>query len=176
MHGRVETRPMPARARPRAPGKLAVAGLVCFVAAGLGGAVTRPRIDGWYRTIEKPAFNPPDWVFGPVWTVLFVIMAVVLWQIWRTPAAEGRERTQKRTALTAFGVQLVLNVGWSAVFFGLTSIAGGMFVVVLLFGSVLWTILAARPVIGAAAWWLAPYLAWVGFAGVLNASILALNA
>jgi tryptophan-rich sensory protein len=163
------------RPRPRAFGLLAAAFAVCYGAAAIGGAATGPRIDGWYRTIAKPVFNPPDWVFGPVWTVLFTMMALVLWQVARTPALTVQERSAKRTALVAFAVQLVLNVGWSVAFFGFTSIAAGMVVVVMLWAAILWSMLAARAVIGRPALWFLPYLAWVSFAALLNASILALN-
>jgi benzodiazapine receptor len=169
------TGPLATRTRPRAFGLLAVAFAVCYGAAAIGGAATGPEIEGWYRTIAKPAFNPPDWVFGPVWTLLFTVMALVLWQIARTPAVAAAERATKRTALVAFAVQLVLNVGWSVAFFGFNSIAAGMVVVVLLWAAILWSMLAARAVIGRPALWFLPYLAWVSFAALLNASILALN-
>ncbi|HUG62186.1 MAG TPA: TspO/MBR family protein [Methylomirabilota bacterium] len=175
MDAAIPARTLAHRDRPRAIPILAASAAICLGAAAVGSLATRPEIEGWYRSIEKPWFNPPDWIFGPVWTVLFIVMAGVLWQIWRTPVVTAVEIAARRRALTAFAVQLVLNVGWSVVFFGLNSIAGGMVVVVLLWLAILWTIVAARPVIGEAAWWLAPYVGWVFFAGILNAAILSLN-
>jgi benzodiazapine receptor len=166
----------PGRARPRALPALGGSLVLVYAAAAVGGAATGPNIEGWYRTLEKPWFNPPDWVFGPAWAVLYTVMALVLWQIWRTPVDDARQARQRRLALVAFAVQLVLNAAWSVVFFGLNSLAGGMVVVIAMWLAIAWTIAAARPVIGAAAWWLAPYLAWVTFAGTLNFAILRLNA
>ncbi|WP_181704678.1 TspO/MBR family protein [Chthonobacter rhizosphaerae] len=161
--------------RPFAPVALVLSLALCFAAAGIGGAVTTPEIGGWYASLRKPPFNPPDWVFGPVWTVLYGLMAVVLWQIYRTPAADGGGRRLRSRALFAFVVQLVLNVAWSIVFFGLHSPAGGIAVIAALLAAIVWLMRAARPVIGGMTWLLAPYLAWVAFAAVLNVSILALN-
>lgn len=169
------TRPPDDRHRPFAPLALVLSLALCFAAAGLGGAVTSPQIDGWYRTIEKPAFNPPDWIFGPVWTVLFIMMALVLWQIWRTPAPAAATARLRRRALAAFVVQLVVNVAWSAAFFGLQSPTAGLVVIVALLASIVWLIRAARPVVGPMTWLLAPYLAWVSFAAVLNLTIVVLN-
>lgn len=169
------TRPPDDRHRPFAPLALVLSLALCFAAAGLGGAVTSPQIDGWYRTIEKPAFNPPDWIFGPVWTVLFIMMALVLWQIWRTPAPAAATARLRRRALAAFVVQLVVNVSWSAAFFGLQSPTAGLVVIVALLASIVWLIRAARPVVGPMTWLLAPYLAWVSFAAVLNLTIVVLN-
>jgi translocator protein len=164
------------RERPLAPLAMVAAFIVVFAAAAIGSAATTAEIPGWYRALDKPWFTPPDWVFGPVWTVLYAIMALVLWQIWRTRATDAAESRLRRTALVAFAVQLVLNVSWSVVFFGLNSLAGGMAVIVLLWAAIVWTMLAARPVIGDVAMWaFAPYLAWVTFAAVLNLSILVLN-
>jgi translocator protein len=163
------------RQRPLAPLALLGALVACFGVAAIGGMVTGSEIGGWYRTLEKPWFNPPDWVFSPVWTVLYLIMAAVLWQIWRTPVQTAAETALRRRAILAFAVQLALNLSWSLVFFGLNSIVGGMVVIVLLWLAIVWTIRAARPVIGRAVWWLAPYLAWVSFAALLNGAILVLN-
>jgi tryptophan-rich sensory protein len=171
---RAAARP-PAPDRPHAYGLLGFMFAACFGAAAIGGAATGPEIEGWYRTLAKPWFNPPDWLFGPVWTVLFAVMALVGWQIARTPATDEAGRAARRLALVAFFAQLGLNVGWSIVFFGLHSVAGGMVVTTALWAAILWTILAARRVIGQTVFWLLPYLAWVSFASLLNAAILALN-
>jgi benzodiazapine receptor len=165
-----------ARVKPRSIGALLLSAALCFTAAAIGGAVTAPRIDNWYADIEKPWFTPPNAVFGPVWTVLFSMMVVVLWQIFRTPALDQRGRDQRRWALIAFMVQLLLNVMWSVVFFGLRSPVAAAFEVVLFLGAIVWTIMAARPVIGAWTWLLVPYLAWVSYAAALTVAIAWLNA
>lgn len=143
----------------------------CFAAAGIGGTVTMTSVGGWYQTLTKPSWNPPDWIFGPVWTVLYFLMAVAAWSVWRQsgwPSAIA--------PLAWFFVQLALNVGWSIVFFGLQN-PGAAFMEIL----VLWLAIAATAYVFArrstvAAWLLVPYLAWTSFAVVLNAVIWRLNA
>ena len=143
---------------------------ICFAAAGIGGAVTTPKIDNWYATLAKPTWNPPNWIFGPVWSALFLGMAVAAWLVWRQGGSSGAV-----WPLVLFGVQLVLNVLWSCLFFGLQN-PGAAFVEVL----VLWAAIAATMV----AFWFrstvagilfVPYLAWVTFASVLNFAIWRLN-
>ena len=150
---------------------LAVLIAVCFGAAAAGGAATYPRIEGWYAALTKPSWTPPGWLFGPVWTVLYLGMAVAAWLVWRQKGLSAA-----RGALTLFGVQLGLNVAWSWLFFGLRNPGLG-FVDILS----LWVAIAATLV---AFWWrsvlagllFAPYLAWVTFAAVLNYSIWQSNA
>ncbi len=144
---------------------------ICFTAAGIGSAVTTPKIDNWYASLEKPSWKPPNWIFGPVWSALYLGMAVAAWLVWRRGGwvdAKGQ--------LLLFGVQLFLNVLWSCLFFGLQR-PGLAFVEVLL----LWAAIVATM----AAFWVrstlagllfVPYLAWVGFASVLNFVIWRLNA
>jgi tryptophan-rich sensory protein len=150
---------------------LAVLLVVCFAVAGIGGAVTSPQIGDWYAALTKPSWNPPDWVFGPVWSVLYFCMAVAAWLVWRQKGVVGAGGP-----LALFGVQLVLNVLWSCLFFGLRS-PGLAFAEILL----LWAAIAATMV----AFWrrsvpagllFVPYLAWVSFASVLNFTIWRLNA
>ena len=145
--------------------------LLCFGAAGIGGAVTAPAIDGWYATLTKPSWNPPNWIFGPVWTTLYLMMALAAWLVWRQAGWAGA-----KVPLTLFGVQLALNTLWSCLFFGLNN-PGLAFVEVLL----LWVAIAVTTV----TFWFrskvsgtlfVPYLAWVTFAAVLNFTIWRLNA
>ena len=143
---------------------------VCFAAAGIGGAVTTPKIANWYATLAKPSWNPPNWIFGPVWSALHFCMAVAAWLVWRQGGFSGAT-----LPLALFGVQLGLNVLWSCLFFGLQS-PGLAFVDVLL----LWAAIAAtmvtlwqRSVIAGILF--VPYLAWVTFASVLNFTIWRLN-
>ena len=144
--------------------------LLCFLAAGLGSLFTMVSLGSWYAGLAKPSWNPPSWLFGPVWTVLYAMMAVAGWLVWRRGGAASQ------LALRWFAVQLVLNVGWSAVFFGL-QLPGLAFVEIL----VLWvaiavTLVTSWKVSRAAGILLAPYLLWVSFAAVLNFAIWRLNA
>ena len=143
--------------------------LACFLAAGLGSLFTMVSLGSWYAGLAKPS-NPPNWIFGPVWTALYAMMAVTGWLVWRRGGSQGR------LALRWFAVQLVLNVGWSAVFFGL-QLPGLAFIEIL----VLWVTIAATLVTSwkvsrAAGILFAPYLLWVSFAAVLNFAIWRLNA
>jgi benzodiazapine receptor len=165
-------RDRPPPAVPFAPGLLVLSLALCFAAAAIGSAATMPAIGGWYAGLEKPSFNPPNWIFGPVWTVLYAAMALVLWQILKARPADPARR---RRAMAAFATQLVLNALWSIAFFGLNSTLGGLVVIVPLWAAILWTYLEARPVVGAWALLLLPYLAWVSFAALLNLSIHLLN-
>ncbi|HYC05139.1 MAG TPA: TspO/MBR family protein [Azospirillaceae bacterium] len=121
-----------------------------FAMSGLGGAVTTPEIGGWYRTLEKPPFNPPDWIFGPVWTLLFVMMAAA------------------RPEIVLYAVQLVLNLAWSVLFFGMRSPELAFAEIFLLLASIVATGLAFHRVRPLAGWLFVPYFAWVSFASVLN--------
>lgn len=136
----------------------------------LGSQITASSLDGWYRTLAKPPFNPPDWVFAPVWTTLFVLMAVAAWRIWRLPPDPCR-----RAGLVLFGAQLLMNIGWSSAFFGLQNPTLGLVVVILLQASVAATtwVFAWRDRVAALLF--LPYLAWVAFAMILNAAIVILN-
>lgn len=144
---------------------------LCFGAAGIGGAVTTPRIANWYAGLAKPAWNPPNWVFGPVWTALYASMAVAAWLVWRRGGLLGA-----KTPLLLFGAQLVLNVLWSCLFFGLQSPGLALVDVFLLWAAIAATMLAFWRQSAIAGILFAPYLAWVAFAGVLNFTIWRLNA
>jgi translocator protein len=137
----------------------------------VGSSVTSPKIPTWYAGLAKPAFTPPPWVFGPVWTTLYILMAVAAWRVWFAQAAPA----ERRTALATFGLQLSLNALWPQVFFGLESPSLGLIVIVLLAAAVAWTLAAFGRIDRWAAWLLAPYLAWTLFATALNAAIVALN-
>jgi translocator protein len=139
------------------------------VVAATGGLATDTGPGSWYETLEQPSWNPPDWLFGPVWTLLYVAMAVAAWLV----ARRGLHRPDVRRALAAYGVQLALNLAWSLVFFGLESPVGGLVVIVALLGGIVLTILLLRPIDRRAALLLVPYLAWVGYATALNAAIAA---
>ena len=133
----------------------------------LSGLVTAGPVRTWYPALAKPAWTPPPWVFGPAWTVLYAMIAVAAWRIWR--------RRGRGTALAAYGAQLVLNAAWSFLFFGARSPLAGLLDILLLWGAIVVTLALFRRVDRLAAWLLAPYLLWVTFAAALNFSIWRLN-
>lgn len=143
---------------------------LCFLAAGLGGLATGPQIQGWYATLQKPPINPPDWVFGPVWTTLFIMMGVAAWRVWRVAGFGGAW-----VALGLFVFQLVLNVLWSVLFFALNSPGAALVEVFVFWAAMLATTLAFARHDRVAAWLMAPTLAWVAFAAVLNGWIWWIN-
>jgi tryptophan-rich sensory protein len=144
--------------------------LACFLAAGLGSLFTMVSVGSWYAGLAKPSWNPPGWVFGPVWTVLYALMAVAGWLVWRRGGSESR------LALRWFAVQLVLNVGWSAVFFGLQMPGLAVLEIVLLWLAIAATLMTSWRVSRLAGILFVPYLLWVSFAAVLNFAIWRLNA
>ena len=150
---------------------LAVCILVCLGAAGLGAAVTTPEVSGWYRTIVKPSWNPPDQIFGPVWTTLFLMMAVAAWLVWKQ-----RGLRAAATPLSLFAVQLLLNIAWSWIFFGMHQPGWAFVEIVFLWLAIAATMMAFFRRSPIAGWLLVPYLAWVSFASVLNFVIWRLNA
>lgn len=149
---------------------LGVCLLACFAAAGLGAIFSGPAVGAWYAGLNKPSFNPPNWIFGPVWTILYVLMAVAAWVVWRL-----RTSHPVRTALWLFGVQLALNAAWSIIFFGFHRPLAALIDLVLLWLFLALTLVAFWRLRHAAGILLLPYLAWVSFAGVLNAAIVVLN-
>ncbi|HVU80139.1 MAG TPA: TspO/MBR family protein [Candidatus Paceibacterota bacterium] len=144
--------------------------LIAQGAGLIGSAFTAPAISGWYAALEKPQVAPPNWVFAPVWTTLFLLMGVAAYLVWRKPASRGRT-----LALKLFFAQLILNVLWSVLFFGLKSPAMALAEIALLWLSIAATIWAFSKISGPAALLLAPYLAWVSFASYLNFMLWTLN-
>ncbi len=144
---------------------------------GLGGVVTSRAIPTWYADLEKPDWNPPSWVFGPVWTTLYGLMGVAAWLIWRREreAETTEEQSRARAALGIYAVQLALNAIWSPTFFGLKRVDLAFGVIVAMLGAILETVRRFRQVRGRAAVLLLPYLAWVSFATVLNGAVWRLN-
>lgn len=149
---------------------LAVSVALCLAAGGLGSIATAAKIPTWYATLAKPSWNPPNWLFGPVWTTLYILMAVAVWMVWMRRGQAGA-----RGALWLFGIQLVLNTLWSFVFFGAENPGLAMAEIVVLWAAIAATIWTFRRISTAAAWMLAPYLAWVSFASGLNFAIWRLN-
>ena len=151
--------------------KLILAVAAPLVVGGLSGFATARGVETWYPTLVKPSFNPPAWVFGPTWTVLYVLMGVALFLVWR----QGMETPGVRLALAVFAAQLLLNGLWSIIFFGMQSPGWALAEIILLWLAILATLWAFWRLTPAAGWLLVPYVAWVSFAAVLNGSIWALN-
>jgi translocator protein len=160
---------MPPRSAVRSAGALAGFLAACFAVSTLGALSTASGVDTWYPTLAKPPFNPPAWVFGPVWTTLYVMIAVAGWRVWR------RVGFSDRRAFALYGLQLALNLMWSVVFFGLREIGAAFLELVLLWAAIAANAAAFRKHDRIAGLLLLPYLAWVSFAGVLNAAIWMLN-
>jgi translocator protein len=146
---------------------------VCVGGGALSGLLTQDSVRTWYPTLEKPAFNPPAWVFAPVWTILYALMGVAAFLVWRQ-LGRGRDRLVM-LALGAFAGQLLLNLAWTPVFFGARSILGGLIVILVLLAAIVVTVVLFFRVTRPAGAILLPYLAWVAFATVLNASLYTLN-
>jgi benzodiazapine receptor len=142
--------------------------VLCLAVGMLGGLSSTTAIEGWYRTIAKPTWTPPDYVFGPVWTLLYIMMAVAAWLVWQTGE-------QVRPALILFFIQLALNLLWTLLFFAARSPGLALIEVAFLWLGVLLTMMAFFARSRAAGWLFVPYLAWVSFAAVLNAAIWMMN-
>lgn len=141
--------------------------LLCFAGSAVG-ALFMPG--EWYAALNKPAWNPPGWIFGPVWTALYAMMALAAWLVWQ----QGGFAVQRRP-LGLFLLQLALNALWTPLFFGLHQPGLAFVGIILLWLAILATLLTFWRVSRAAAWLLVPYLAWVSFATVLNGTIWRLN-
>lgn len=168
---------------------LVVALLIPFIAAAIGGVVTGRSVNGWYRTLHKPAWNPPGWLFAPVWTVLYLLMGMASWLVWQKGKAANQndhtltssaDESKTRSvgvpnALTWYGLQLVANALWPLLFFGARRIRFALGELI-----VLWTLIAGtalqfyriQPLAGEL---LLPYWAWTSFATFLNATVWRLN-
>lgn len=144
--------------------------LACLGAGGVGAMATTPEIDGWYKTIEKPTWNPPAFVFGPVWTTLFIMMGFAAWLVWQKDGFKAAA-----LPLTLFALQLILNVAWSWIFFGMHQLGWAFGEIVVLWVAITATMIAFFYHSKIAGALLIPYLAWVSFASVLNFVIWRLN-
>ncbi|MGF9649602.1 TspO/MBR family protein [Pseudarthrobacter oxydans] len=139
-----------------------------FLVAGLGALATAGNVDGWYTTADQAPWSPPNIVFGPVWTILYTAMAVAAWLVWRKQAPGGRR------ALTAYAIQLALNLAWTPVFFGLYPTIGtaalwlALVIILALITAVSVTVLSFGPISRAAGLLLLPYITWLVFAATLN--------
>ena len=145
--------------------------LVCQATGAVGSLFTSPSIPTWYASLQKPNFNPPNWIFAPVWTILFLLMGVSLYLIW----SKGLRDKKVKTAFFIFAIQLILNMLWSFLFFGLQSPLYAFIEIIILWMAILLTIASFYKISKIAGYLLLPYILWVSFAAVLNFSILILN-
>jgi len=164
------------------------------MAGVIGSVFTIPAIGSWYKTLNKPSFNPPNWIFGPVWTLLFLLMGISFYLVWdkkwvvknKTKEIKNLKINpwfeklwtgdwQKINILSIFFVQLLLNVGWSVAFFGMQSPGTALSILLMLWVSILFTIINFYRVSKLSAYLLIPYILWVSFAGILNYALLILN-
>jgi translocator protein len=146
---------------------LAVLLILCFAVAGVGGLATAPSIPNWYAGLAKPSWTPPGWIFGPVWSVLYLTMAVAAWLVWRQSSAA--------VPMTLFGIQLVFNAAWSWLFFELHSPGAALIDIILLCMAITATTIVFWRRSALAGILFVPYLTWVSFATVLNFAIWRLN-
>ncbi len=150
--------------------KLAISLITPNAVGWLGSIFTFSAIPGWYANLNKPPFSPPNWVFGPVWTLLYTLMGVACYLIWIQ-----KNSTAKKQAQALFLIQLILNGIWTPVFFGFKQIEIALGIIILLVIAVLLTIISFYRIKPLAAYLLIPYLLWISFATLLNASIVMLN-
>jgi len=174
--------------------KLLTSIIICELAGVVGSVFTTPEIGSWYRNLNKPSFNPPDWLFGPVWTILFILTGVSLYLVW-SKKWEPKSKTsrkkikswnllsqnfyngkwRKANIILIFAAQLILNVLWSIIFFGMHSPSAAFFELLMLWSAIIFTIINFYRVSKTAALLLLPYILWVSFAAVLNLFIWILN-
>jgi translocator protein len=151
--------------------KLIIAIAIPVIVGSVSGFFTVKGVGTWYLTIQKPSWNPPSWIFGPVWTTLYVMMGIAFFLIWRSSA--GTEL--KRTAILLFSFQLILNFFWSFIFFSQQQIGWALVEIIAMWFAILFTIFAFARINNVAAWLLVPYISWVSFATILNYTIWKLN-
>lgn len=145
--------------------------LVCLGAGAIGSVFTFASVKDWFPVLIKPWFAPPNWLFGPVWTTLYILMGISLYLVW----LEGWKKIQVREAVYLFLAHLVVNAAWSGLFFGLRSPLAGFLCIIVLWSLILALIMKFYRIRHAAAYLLVPYLAWVSFASILNFAIWQLN-
>ncbi|MCX6721940.1 MAG: tryptophan-rich sensory protein [Candidatus Staskawiczbacteria bacterium] len=174
--------------------KLIISIIICELAGVIGAIYTTPQIDSWYKTLSKPFFNPPSWIFGPVWTILFVLMGISLYLVWSKNWEPKNDISSKKikmwnplskkfysgswrriNIILIFATQLFFNVAWSVIFFGMNFPGLAFFELLMLWLAVAFTVINFYRVSKTAAWLLLPYMLWISFAGILNFSIFLLN-
>jgi len=157
--------------KPREIGIAALFVLACLLAGFIGSFFTMPSIQGWYASLSKPPFNPPNWVFGPVWTILYILMGIAAYLVF----SKGLKKKGVKDALAFFGIQLLFNVLWSLLFFGMRSPLYGMICIIALWFMIALTMAKFYEISKAAGLLFVPYILWVSFASILNLFIWMLN-
>ncbi|MGG9963409.1 TspO/MBR family protein [Ferruginibacter sp. SUN106] len=151
--------------------KLIISILIPLLVGGISGYFTASGVEGWYAAANKPWFNPPNWIFAPVWTVLYILMGIALYLVWKTETI----RAVKQMAIILFAVQLALNFFWSLIFFKLQQPGWAFAEIIAMWVMIVATILWFGKISSTAAWLMVPYICWVSFASVLNYAIWKLN-
>jgi translocator protein len=151
--------------------KLIIAIAIPLVVGAVSGFFTTTEIPGWYQTINKPSWNPPSWIFAPVWTTLYVLMGIALYLVWKAEA----DPIMKKTAIAFFAIQLVFNFFWSFIFFNQHLPGWALVDIIVMWLFILLTIFTFAGINTIAAWLLVPYISWVSFASILNYTIWKLN-
>jgi benzodiazapine receptor len=152
--------------------KIAIMVATCLAIGFLSGQATQAGVDNWFPLIKKPSFNPPAWLFAPVWTMLYIMMGVAAGMVWDHI---DRQRDEVRKALIFFAIQLALNALWSVLFFGLRNPLLAFIEIIILWLMIFETYTQFRRIDTFASWLMLPYLAWVSFATVLNGTIWWMN-
>lgn len=151
--------------------KAIIAIAIPLMVGATSGFFTVTGVESWYQTIQKPSWNPPNWIFGPVWTTLYVMMGIALFLVWKEDTSEEL----KKIAIALFAVQLTLNFFWSFIFFNQQQPGWALVEIIAMWFFILLTIFAFAQVNKTAAWLLVPYISWVSFASILNYTIWQLN-
>ena len=151
--------------------KLFISILIPLAVGAVAGLFTASGVDGWYAVANKPWFNPPNWIFAPVWTSLYVLMGIALFLVWRADV----DKKIKQTAISLFAIQLTVNFFWSFIFFKMQQPGWAFAEIILMWLMIFFTIIWFSKISTIAAWLLVPYICWVSFALVLNYSIWQLN-
>jgi benzodiazapine receptor len=150
--------------------KLILALVLTLGVGAVAGYITMSEVTSWYPTIQKPSWTPPNWLFAPVWTVLYVLMAIAFWMVWKKPVTERRN-----AAVFIYLLQLTFNFLWSIIFFWLHQLGWASVEIVMLWILIVATFFTFRKISRTASWLLLPYLAWVSFATALTISIWRMN-
>ena len=151
--------------------KLVISILIPLIAGFIGSIATFDGITNFFNVLNKPAWTPPSWAFAPIWTTLFILMGIALFLVWR----KGFERRDVKIAMAVFGIQIILNIFWSVIFFGLRSITGGLIEIIILWIAILVNIIVFYRISKAAGLLLVPYIIWVTIASYLTYTVFLLN-
>ncbi len=144
--------------------------LIPLIIGGVSGYITSSEITDWFSTLRKPSFNPPNYVFGPVWTILYILMGISSFMIWKSPHTELRKK-----AILIYGIQLFLNFWWSIIFFSFHLLFFSIIEIVMMWSMIIYMIIVFRKINKSAAYINIPYILWVSFATALTISIWILN-